>query len=71
MTRWGVHNKVRLALHELRGAHEGPDGASARGARPLLLLHGLGERSTTVVSVTGGALEPGVKRSATATPSGR
>jgi pimeloyl-ACP methyl ester carboxylesterase len=32
-----IHNKVRLALHELR------DGDPA--ARPLLLLHGLGERS--------------------------
>ena len=31
------HNKVRLALHELR--------SGADGARPLLLLHGLGERS--------------------------
>lgn len=34
-----VHNRVRLALHELR-----------RGAgRPLLLLHGLGERSPEAV----------------------
>jgi pimeloyl-ACP methyl ester carboxylesterase len=32
-----THNRVQLALHELR---EGAD-----GARPLLLLHGLGERS--------------------------
>jgi pimeloyl-ACP methyl ester carboxylesterase len=37
-----THNKVRLALHELRG---GGDAA----ARPLLLLHGLGERSLTAV----------------------
>jgi len=36
------HNKVRLALHELRDASE-------PGARPLLLLHGLGERSLTAV----------------------
>ena len=33
-----THNKVELALHELRGA-------SGDGRRPLLLLHGLGERS--------------------------
>jgi len=33
--RWVEHYRVRLALHELRG---GP-------GRPLLLLHGLGERS--------------------------
>ena len=37
--RWLRHGRVRLALHELR-AGEG---------RPLLLLHGLGEASTTEV----------------------
>lgn len=35
MTTFLVHNKVRLALHELRPGT----------GRPLLLLHGLGERS--------------------------
>lgn len=35
-----IHNKVRLALHELRGGS---------GVRPLLLLHGLGERSLSAV----------------------
>lgn len=35
-----THNKVKLALHELRAADGG-------GGRPLLLLHGLGERSPT------------------------
>lgn len=35
-----VHNRVQLALHELRGSL--PDGPTAR---PLLLLHGLGESS--------------------------
>ena len=42
-----VHNKVRLALHELHGG----DAA----ARPLLLLHGLGERSLTSVPSWAGA----------------
>jgi pimeloyl-ACP methyl ester carboxylesterase len=37
-----THNKVRLAMHELRA---GPAGSM----RPLLLLHGLGERSLTSV----------------------
>jgi pimeloyl-ACP methyl ester carboxylesterase len=32
------HNRIELALHELRGAHD-------TEARPLLLLHGLGESS--------------------------
>jgi pimeloyl-ACP methyl ester carboxylesterase len=36
------HGKVHLALHHLRPA-------SAGGGRPLLLLHGLGETSPTVV----------------------
>ena len=35
-----VHNRVQLALHELRGP-----GEAVHGARPLLLLHGLGESS--------------------------
>ena len=39
-----VHNRVRLALHELRGPL--PGGASVR---PLLLLHGLGEQSPAEV----------------------
>ena len=39
-----VHNKVHLALHELRGPL-----ADGQGARPLLLLHGLGERSPSSV----------------------
>ena len=37
-----VHNQVQLALHELRPA-------ATDGTRPLLLLHGLGERSLTEV----------------------
>lgn len=37
-TTWVRHNRVRLALHELRPARS-PD------TRPLLLLHGLGERT--------------------------
>lgn len=37
-----THNKVRLALHGLRPA-------TASGTRPLLLLHGLGERSIETV----------------------
>ena len=35
MTTWLTHNKIRLALHELRPG----------SGTPLLLLHGLGERS--------------------------
>ena len=38
-----IHNKVRLALHELR--------ADSSGRRPLLLLHGLGERSASALPV--------------------
>lgn len=40
-----THNKVDLALHELRGATPGAPTA----ARPLLLLHGLGESSPAEV----------------------
>ena len=36
MTAFLVHNKIRLALHELK---------TGDGSRPLLLLHGLGEAS--------------------------
>jgi len=36
------HGKVDLALHHLRGA-------TARGGRPLLILHGLGEESPSTV----------------------
>ena len=36
-----THNKVRLALHRLRPARP----AAGTGRRPLLLLHGLGERT--------------------------
>ena len=43
MTVTLAHNKVRLALHPLR------DGAAAGGARPLLHIHGLGERSPSAV----------------------
>ncbi|MET0902425.1 MAG: alpha/beta hydrolase, partial [Acidimicrobiales bacterium] len=39
MTVWLQHNKIQLALHELRGG----DG------RPLLLLHGLAERTPATV----------------------
>jgi pimeloyl-ACP methyl ester carboxylesterase len=39
---WLQHNRVRLALHHLRA---GVDGG---GARPLLCLHGLGERTAGV-----------------------
>ncbi|HKH04341.1 MAG TPA: alpha/beta hydrolase [Acidimicrobiales bacterium] len=39
MTVTLAHNKVRLALHHLR------DGVDGRGVRPLLHVHGLGERS--------------------------
>jgi pimeloyl-ACP methyl ester carboxylesterase len=37
MTQYLMHNRVRLALHAVRGGQ----------GRPLLLLHGLGERSPT------------------------
>jgi pimeloyl-ACP methyl ester carboxylesterase len=37
-----THNKVQLALHELRGA-------TVDGQRPLLHLHGLGESSLTAL----------------------
>jgi pimeloyl-ACP methyl ester carboxylesterase len=40
-TEFLTHNKIRLALHHLRGPAEAPDPQ----IRPLLLLHGLGERS--------------------------
>jgi pimeloyl-ACP methyl ester carboxylesterase len=42
MTTMLRHNRVDLALHELRPA-------TADGAHPLLLLHGLGERSPAAV----------------------
>lgn len=45
MTKVLPHNKVDLALHELRGAAASSDG----GGRPLLLLHGLGESSPSAV----------------------
>jgi pimeloyl-ACP methyl ester carboxylesterase len=38
MTTWLTHNRIRLALHHLTSG-------SDAGARTLLLLHGLGERS--------------------------
>jgi pimeloyl-ACP methyl ester carboxylesterase len=40
MTSYVTHCRVRLALHELKGGS---------GTRPLLLLHGLGERSPETV----------------------
>ncbi len=40
-TAWLQHAKIRLALHALRSARAD----ATPGARPLLLLHGLGERS--------------------------
>ena len=43
MTVTLAHNKVRLALHHLR------DGLDGAGGRPLLHLHGLGERSPETV----------------------
>lgn len=48
-TEWVRHNRVRLALHRLREARgEAATGEGTTGdptqARPLLLLHGLGER---------------------------
>jgi pimeloyl-ACP methyl ester carboxylesterase len=42
------HNKIELALHELRGSTE-VDGSTSAGGRALLLLHGLGESSPTSV----------------------
>jgi pimeloyl-ACP methyl ester carboxylesterase len=41
-TRHVRHNRIDLAVHELRSA-TGPDAPA--GDRPLLLLHGLGERT--------------------------
>lgn len=43
---WLMHAKVRLALHALRG----PPADAPPHARPLLLLHGLGERSPAHVA---------------------
>lgn len=45
-----THNKITLALHHLRSG-PGSDGPGERpaGTRPLLLLHGLGERSPASV----------------------
>jgi pimeloyl-ACP methyl ester carboxylesterase len=42
---WLRHNRVDLALHHLREAADAAD----PGARPLLLLHGLGDRSPVAV----------------------
>jgi pimeloyl-ACP methyl ester carboxylesterase len=42
-TVWLRHNRVGLALHRLR------DGGGDAGGRPMLLLHGLGERSPAAV----------------------
>lgn len=44
-TTWLRHGKARLALHTLRAA--APDGSP--GVRPLLWLHGLGERTPAAV----------------------
>ena len=44
-TEFLTHNKIRLALHHLRTADQAPDPT----CRPLLLLHGLGERSPETV----------------------
>jgi pimeloyl-ACP methyl ester carboxylesterase len=44
-TEYLTHNKIRLALHHLRAKDEAPDPQ----CRPLLLLHGLGERSPDTV----------------------
>jgi pimeloyl-ACP methyl ester carboxylesterase len=44
-TEFLTHNKIRLALHHLRQ----PDAAPDPHMRPLLLLHGLGERSPRTV----------------------
>ena len=38
------HGRIELALHELRPGAT-PSSSASEGARPLLLLHGLGERS--------------------------
>jgi pimeloyl-ACP methyl ester carboxylesterase len=42
---WLRHNRVDLALHHLREAEDSPDPRQ----RPLLLLHGLGDRSPATV----------------------
>lgn len=42
---WLRHNRIDLALHELRSAAASPDAS----VRPLLLLHGLGEATPDVV----------------------
>lgn len=44
-TEFLTHNKIRLALHHLRSLDQAPDPQ----CRPLLLLHGLGERSPDTV----------------------
>jgi pimeloyl-ACP methyl ester carboxylesterase len=44
-TVWLRHNRVDLALHRLRDG----DGDGDGGVRPMLLLHGLGERSPAAV----------------------
>ena len=51
------HNRIELAVHELRPAPAAGGGGGAGGGRPLLLLHGLGER--TPVSVPDDLVWPG------------
>jgi pimeloyl-ACP methyl ester carboxylesterase len=48
------HNRIDLALHRLRDALPA-DGGGTAGARPLLYLHGLGDRSPEAVPVRLGA----------------